>query len=261
MELLEQMHMTDLLVVYLQWRLRYVRKAIRAVKIESTASTDPRWQSLSTEIAAFLQKVKNGEDLTPHLSRKARYRGFTPGASKSGTIANSWADKDFLLNVMGLHHFHLGMTIEKAGHVTPTDDVLFASVSRDVFEVIGIFNHEVFENDDPNAMTTERKRLWEIYEARQNRGALPGSLVIGGFGGMGISSSGHPLAVVRAAISYRRIIMKIDTQLDDLSFLQKIFTPDPVPKNPKFLWTLNCLDLHVIEKTSKKPFLFQKGPN
>jgi len=260
LQLLEQMSLTDLLIVYLSWRLRFVRQAIRSVNIEQTAMNDPRWKLLSTEIENFLQKVKDGEDLTPYLSLQARDKGFAPAASMPGRT-NTWTDKDFLMNVMGLHHFHLGMTIEKAGHASRTDDVLFASVSRDVFEVIGIFNHEVFENEDPNAMTSERERLWKIYDARQKRGALPGSLIIGGFGGRGIAMSGHPTSVVMAAQKYEKSINEFDPQLDDYSYLKSIFPPDSVPKKQKFSWMLNGLDLCVFEKSTNSRFIFEKGPN
>jgi len=259
LQLLEQMHPVDLLVAFLNWRLRYVRKAIRSVNITATAEDDPRWQSLSTNIEVFLQKVKKGDDLTPHLSQKVKKRGFTTLSTPTST----WEDKDFLLNVMGLHHFHLGMTIEKSGSVTPTNDVLFDSVSRDSFNVIGIFNHEVFEDKDPEAMTSERQRLWKIYEELQLRCALPGALIIGGFGGSGISSSGVPLAVTRAAQHYYfNVVKEYDLKLDDPSFVRDvIFAPDPVPKKPKFNWMLNYLDLGVKEKTSDRFFIFKKGPN
>jgi hypothetical protein len=255
---LEQMHLVDLLIAFMNWRLRHVRKTVRTVNITATAADDPRWQSLSTNIEVFLQKVKKGDDLSPHLSQKVKKRGFTPRSTPTST----WEDKDFILNVMGLHHFHLGMTIEKSGSVTPTNDVLFASVSRDSFDVIGIFNHEVFDSKDPEAMTPERQQLWGIYEERQRRGALPGALIIGGFGGSGISSSGVSLAVTFRAQEYFRIIKEYELKLDDPSFVRDvIFAHNPVPKKPKFNWELNCLDLRVIEKTSNRDFLLRKGPN
>ena len=98
LQLLEQMHPVDLLVAFLNWRLRYVRKAIRSVNITATAEDDSRWQSLSTNIEVFLQKVKKGDDLTPHLSQKVKKRGFTTLSTPTST----WEDKDFILNVMGL---------------------------------------------------------------------------------------------------------------------------------------------------------------
>ncbi len=254
-QLLEQMRLKDLLIVYMNWRLRFVRQAIRAVSIESTASTDPRWQSLSTEITVFLQRVKDGEDLTPYLSHKALTRGFTPASTAHGTSSNRWVDKDFLLYVMGLHHFHLLPMPQR------TEDVLFVSVSRDAFEVIGIFNHDVFENDDPIAMKSERERLWKIYEARRSRGATPGSLIIGGFGGLGITMASGPLIIVMAADTYLRKISEIDPQLDDFQFLQRMFAPGPVPKKQKFQWKMECLDLGVVEKTTDRFFTFQEGPN
>lgn len=255
LQLLEQKPLNDQLIIYLNWRLRYVRQASRSVTIAPSASSDPRWSSLSTEINAFLQKVRNGEDLTPYLSLNAHTRGFTP----LSTPQNSWTDKDFLLNVMSLHHFHLGMTIEKAGHAARTDEVLFALVSRDKFRAVGLFNHDVFENDDPNAMTSERARLWQLYTDLQDCGALAD---IGGFGGLGVTTAGTPTALVLAVLQrYSHVLKTMDPKFDDPDFLKEIFAPHPVPKKPKFEWHLKCLDLGMFEKKTGIIFSCLKGPN
>jgi hypothetical protein len=79
---------------------------------------------------------------------------------------------------MGFHHFHLGLNIV-SGHLDRTEDVMFAAVKRDHFEALGIFSHEVFESNAPNAMPVERQRLWYLYEDRLARGAVPGDLLVG----------------------------------------------------------------------------------
>ena len=144
--ILEQKSLPSLFIDYINWASRYVPLRRRTISIEPTATNDPRWCALRTEIDAFLFKVRNGEDLTPHLSLQAHKQGFTPAAGLTGPNVDKWADKDFLLNVMGFHHFHLGTSIEAAGHVMRTDDVLFAEVTRDTFNVVAIFNHSVFDD-------------------------------------------------------------------------------------------------------------------
>src|SRR4051794_27942177 len=151
-ERLERESLGGLLVHYLSWQLRFVVPRPRTVHVEDTASTDPRWITLAPEITVLLDKVRRGEDLTPHLSLAAWTEGYTPAASGQGPGVDRWADKDFLLNVMGFHHFHLNSTLEKRGFITRSKDVLFASVSRTRFDVIGIFDHSVFDDDDPLAM-------------------------------------------------------------------------------------------------------------
>ena len=86
---------------------------------------------------------------------------------------------------MGLHHFHVGLKKEERGHVVRTKEVLFAYVSRDAFQVLGLFDHKVFDYTVDDRMTPERARLWSIYNAFQAAQATPGEIVVGGIGGTG----------------------------------------------------------------------------
>ncbi len=258
--LLEEKHLVDLLIIFLNWRVRYVTPRKRTVLIENTAANNPRWITLSSRIDHLLNKVRNGEDLTPYLSRKAISKGFSPATEKNDPNADHWADKDFLLNVMGLHHFHL-VPCDGASGRDAHNDVLFASVSREQFEVIGIFNHEVFESSVPGAMAAERAQLWKIFEEREQRGALPGQLLFGGMGGLGITLSGHPTTLVRAAQRYYQRIREIDPQLDVQSFITDMYSPASIPAKPKLQWRLNYLDLGILDESTSTFFIYAKGPN
>ena len=258
--LLEEKHLVDLLILFLNWRVRFVAPRKRAVSIEKAAAIDPRWTTLSARIDPLLNKVENGEDLTPYLSRKAISKGFSAETEKNDPNADHWADKDFLLNVMGLHHFHLVPCDGTSGR-DAHNDILFASVSREQFEVIGIYNHEVFESSVPGSMAAERAQLWRIFEEREQRGALPGQLLFGGMGGFGITLSGHPSILVSAAQRYYQIIRDMDPQLDEQSFITDMYPPASVPAKPKLKWRLNYLDLGVLDETTSTFFIYAKGPN
>ncbi len=120
LQAMEAKSLTDLLITSIAWRLRHVGKRPRQVAGLSTIAGDPRAMALKPNIDAFLDVVQAGGDLTPYLS-EGRKKGYTPAAEAPRQAGgNSWADKDFLLNVMGLHHFHLGLTIEAAGHAVRT---------------------------------------------------------------------------------------------------------------------------------------------
>ncbi len=255
---LEQMPVATLLIHYLNWRIRYVATRRRMISVESTAKRDPRWSTLQPKIESFLRKVELGKDLTPHLSLQAHSRGYTPMAAAKGRDADRWADKDFLLNVMGYHHFHLGTTIEPRGHVARTDDVLFARVSKEEFNVVGIFTHAVFESAG-KGMTGERKRLWHIFDEHVTRGATPGSVVIAPI----IAMSGHPLQLVSRAQDYSRVIHEVNPKLDDANFTADLYRDSgwEVPKRPKFEWELNCTDLMVVERSRCHYFVMRRGFN
>lgn len=255
---LKSKHLTSLLVIYSNWRIRFVSKATRKVEIHGTAKNDPRWSQCSDAIAAFLRKVENGDDLTPHLSLQAFQRGFSLSADDGG---ESWDDKDFLLNVMGYHHFHLGEIIEGVPHAERTDNVLFASVSRDTFTVLAILNHSVFEQSDNHSgsLTRDREFLWSIFDERSTRSALPGSIVIPSM----IATSGHSLNTVMAAQEYSRVIREIDPKLDDWAFVQSLYEGSGIQaKNTKTLqWHFRNLDLGVLDNKSGFFGVFRYGPN
>ncbi len=253
-------HLTDLLITFVAWRLRHVRQVRRTVSGRERLASDPRMMGLTPNLDAFIKTVEDGEDLTPYLSLGAIKEGYTPAAEGSGPEEN-WADKDFLLNVMGLHHFHLGMTREAKGHAARTNEVLFASVTRDTFEIIGLFDHDAFERKDDGTMTSERARLWATYDARQAANTLPGQLSIGGFNGLGITMSSHPVAVVRAAQEHARIIREVEPRLDDPAYVRSLYPADNIPKKPKLRWCYNNLDLGLYDERTSFFGILCKGPN
>jgi hypothetical protein len=244
----------ELLIDYINWRSRYVGERPRTCSIEPVAKADPRWSVHAAAIKAFFDKVERGDDLTPHLSIKPHTRGYAPAARAPGaTPDDRWSDKDFLLNVMGFHHFHLGGAMQKRGHVDRTDDLIFAEVSRDAFKVIAIFDHEVFENG-----SAESQRLWAFHESIIARGVAPGTFVTSAM----IATSGHTLRVVRYAQKCARIIREIEPKLDDPEYVKSLYNPPTeAPAKSKLSWCFRHLDLTLYD--AAKPVLIglMKGWN
>jgi hypothetical protein len=257
-EKLENMPLASLLVHYLNWISRYISLKPRKIVIEPTVTADQRWKSLKNQIKTFLEKVQSGENLTPYLSIQPHFRGYSPETSEKGSNVDRWTDKDFLLNVMGFHHFHLGTNIESAGHIERTDDVLFARVDREKFTAIGIFDHFVFESTG-NEMSDERKRLWKMFDEHSSREAPQGLAVISSL----IASSGHPIHLVRTAQEYSRIIREIDPKLGDIEFVTELYKSagTEVPPKIKLEWALNFSDLGIHEKMHNHLFVLHRGFN
>ena len=247
---LQKKHFTDLLIVFINWQLRFVGQRKRRVVVDDSAKIDPRWNLLREQIETFLDRVRNGEDLAPFLSLKARKRGFSLSADNPSSSDDSWDDKDFSLNVTGCHHFHLGELKSGMVHSERTNDILFAHVTKDTFTVLAILNHSVFESPDnpPEPLTQDREFLWTIFNERSLRGALPGSVVVPSM----IATSGHSLNAVMAAQEYVRVIREIDPKLDDIEFVRSLYEGSGIEEvnTKKLVWHFRHLDLGVYDPTS-----------
>lgn len=258
---LEQKSLGSLLIDYINWRIRYMGVRPRAVVIDPIAAAHSAWSAKQGIVAPFLEKVKRGDDLTPHLSLQPHTRGFSPSAGAQGaTVEERWADKDMLLNAMGYHHFHPSLTIEQGGFATRTNEILLAQVTRDQFIVVGLFEHSVFETNPDGSLTPERERLWRVFDEHSTRGAPPGSVVMQP---PGIATSGHSLPVVFAAQNYARCVAQADPVIDTAEFQRDFFRDagiDP-PSKPKWGWIMNHLDLVIYERKSGTAGIFRKGMN
>jgi hypothetical protein len=252
-QVLQDKPLGPLLIDYANWCIRFVAPRPRAIMLESSATSDARWNALATKIEALLKKVEQGDNLTPYLSDKPRTHGFTPAASGTGANVDRWADKDMLLNVMGFHHFHFDALPMRS------NDVLFAHVTRDRFTVAGIFNHTVFEFFDPaKPMAAERKRLWEIFDERATRDVPAGRPVVASM----IATSGHSIYFAKLASDYARVIAEIDPKLNDSNYVRGLYenVGVPIPVKPKLLWHLHYLDLGALDKKTGAFFVLRKGP-
>jgi hypothetical protein len=252
---MQQKRLSDVLIDYIHWRARYVGKRPREIEIEPAAKADRRWSAMAAPIEAFLEKVRNGDDLTPYLSLTPHTRGYSLAAHTPGaTNEDSWSDKDLLLTKMNYHHFHLGTHIEAAGHTARTNDLIFADVGRDKFKVIAIFNHDVFDQD-----SAERRRLSVLHSQIIFRGLPPGAGLMDG----PVTPSGHAIHVVMYADYCGRWIESVDPELDDRTYIEKWYALSKIelPPKPKFNWTFLHLDLAVYESTKRTAFLVQQGWN
>ena len=184
LEGLRSKHLTDLLMIYMCWRLRNVAIRPRTVTGLSALEGDHRVDSLKVSIERFIKLVEAGGDLGPYLSRKAHVHGYVVASDSDFTDATTWNDKDFLLNVMGLHHFHLGLQIQDSGLMERTHEVLFGFVTRDTLEILGLFDHSVFDSSADYIMTPERERLWSIRDSFVPTGTEPGAIFLDGYWGV-----------------------------------------------------------------------------
>lgn len=232
---------TDLLIIYMCWRMRHVAARPRTVLGYSDLKNDSRFEGLKSNIEAFKEVVERGDDLAGHLSKKAHHDGYVMDCDPERINAATWEDKDLLLNVTGLHHFHLGCHQEPGGLMGRTDTVAFAHVSRDAFQFLGLFDHSAFELTTNGAMPSERNRLLKIRDEYMYAQAEPG-VYLGGYGNQGITTSGTPVVVTLYAIHIMKLIRGIDPKLDNKDSIKQLFPdiPDSVKIEPT--WHFDHLD-------------------
>lgn len=259
LDILEAKSIGSLLIDYINWASRLIPPRPLTVIIEPTLTADTRWKALSADIKTFLERVKRGDNLNPNLSLRAFHNGFTPASSSTDPSTDKWEDKDFILNTMGDHHFHLSQIVEAAGHTTRTNEVLFAQVTKDKFFAIGIFDHSVFEPTDQTTktMSVEKERLWRVFDQRNSRGREQGGFYISSL----ITTSGHSMHHTTLATEFARVIHAIDQKLDNLSSRSEVFKdlPHEVVKAMKLRWHLDYLNLGVIDRITSTFHVFRYG--
>ena len=246
------MPLPDLLACYINWVSRFVKKNPRSIVVLPSVEKDPQWTEQKEGIDTLLQKVRLGEDLTQSLSLQAHKYGYVSPNSSANPDGLIWTeDKDFLLNTMGFYHFHLGTTVVN-NHVDRTNYVLFAHVTNDLFTVVAIANHDVFESDTEE-MNSERTQLWETFENYSKHPGLTheeNSIMMNGFNSK----------TTRKAINCAKLIASTDPDLEKYDFLKKLYAAagQHMPKKCKFKWEFNFLDLGVLEKREQVFFPFLK---
>ncbi|AQV51666.1 TPA: hypothetical protein RMM48_004029 [Escherichia coli] len=255
---LENQSLNGVLIAYLHWKTRIVPTRRRRVHIYPEVTSDKRWKELKLGIHGLLDKVRKGEDLYPHLSLRAHKYGYTPVERIRNGDADSWEDKDQLLNTKGFHHFHLSMNIQSTGLAERTNNVLFAFVSRDQFRAVGIFDHSVFDKPDSlNGMTEERERMWTLHEKYITFGMKAGTVYINNL----ITASGHPVNLIMLADRYAAIIREYDQKAEDRIFVNELYaqSPLPSPERFKFEWRIEGLDLVLFDKKNRVAFNVYKA--
>lgn len=254
---LESKTLTDLLIDYLAWKTRLVTPRKRTLIINSEVNVnDAKTSNIlnSQEYLRLKEKIETGEDLTPYLSLKVLSEGYSPASSEKG---NSWVAKDFTLNVMNLYHFHLLPYENNKQSSTRTNDLIFAKVDKTTFEIIGVFDHSVFEKSEAtNELSIERKRLYATWDNIIKKSLPSGSVYIP----TSLTMSGHTLEVVQASQRYSQIIQDYDPKLGDLDFLKQIYTESEIPTNPNLQWYINGTDLGLTDKMNNY-YILRHGKN
>jgi len=132
----------DLLHIYHFWRQRFLYPVARRYHAPSSVRNDPLYIRNKEKINLLRRKIEAGEDVSSYLSRRAHKQALDVDGYQESKSFNS--SRDQMLICEGFYHLHLAPLPYR------TDEVLVAQVNSEVFEIVGIFTHELFLNDGIN---------------------------------------------------------------------------------------------------------------
>jgi len=167
----------------------------------------------------LLRKLEHGEDVTPHLSR---------------SVLRDADYHDGLLDDWGMHHFHLGTSLEADGMVARTNELVFAIIRPNDAYVAGIHLHgqwavhaliDAVQENWPELLRPlalcPGPRLSPPEHARARRSnlhvvtVLANGMPVLGAGG-GITSSGHSLAVSVRTMRIREEVDELERRFNTM---------------------------------------------
>ena len=203
----------DICFRYFNFRKRSVSTIPREVLKPSDFTVPTEHQEGVDEI---IKKLENGTSMVPHLSR---------------SITDADYD-DAMLNDWGIHHFHLGTTIDQTGFVERTGPLLFTRITNKHAYLLGIFGHgqwanqtliEIIHNTWPDSINQFKLvgviELFDIPTDQEISMLRSGGIstivqtadqtVYAPMGG-GITTSGLSVEVVSVCDRYARAVKKLE---------------------------------------------------
>jgi len=146
---LQAMPMRDLMDIYVNWNQRLVFPRPRRIHwsralLENPLRRDPIHRA---DFSALVAKIRNGEELTPHLSKGVRH-GYKPVDLTTPKALSKRRDLDLLLNDWLIHHLHVSSKVGSDGFFVERGDLLLFAVFKphDAY-LIDLMGHKNWEHE------------------------------------------------------------------------------------------------------------------
>lgn len=244
---LEVMPTRRLILAFITWRMRLIPAKPRKVALWPHGVKPSEFRAVETRLRPLLKKVEAGKDLTSHLSNLAMTKGVVlPGANP----ADRGKDIDAVLTHHGLHHFHVG-DVGPGNPKGRSGLLVFAEVLDKEFRIVAISDHRAFVRGSP-----EQLRFFDICSAYVAKDVPPGQA----FMANPVMSSGHSMIVTLFADHCEAQIKRLDPQLDDPTFIDRLYNDQPIlrngkaitrPSNPSLAWYFNDLIFGILDHRTK----------
>jgi hypothetical protein len=281
---LEQLPFIKLLHAYLKWAYRFVPPHPRKVGFLPRFWESSVARSHVGEILALVSSIERGDDLSDYLSSLVRERGYVPRRVWEQLPREDarWRDRDFVLNVLGLHHLHISNASgAKGSDKRHGAELAFVEFDRDAAIFVYAGTHAEFRSPDLTARLSE-----EVAQMRSRAGFELGGLStreptphaqIMALAKNGLSSAasldgkavphamimsdGTPVLLLRHVNIIHDRLVVLEPRLDDPEFAKEQFdgTGRQLSSSANFQWELRYTELNLLETTSRTRF--QVVPN
>jgi hypothetical protein len=275
---LEQLPFIKLLHAYLKWAYRFVPPQPRKVDFAPSFWNSPIARSHVGEILALVSSTERGDDLSVYLSSRVRQRGYVPRRvwEQAPREDARWLDRDFVLNVLGLHHLHISNVSGARGNKRHGDELAFVEFDRDTAIFVHAGTHAEFSNPDLTARLSEevahmRSRAGFELVGLSTREPTPHSQIMA-LAKNGLSSAasldgkavphamimgdGTPVLLLRHVDIIHDRLVVLEPRLDDPDFAKEQFdrAGRQLSSSANFQWDLRYTELNLLEMTSRTRF-------
>jgi hypothetical protein len=244
LEFLRAMPTRQVILAFVNWRMRLIPAKPRAVRLWSGGVTPLQFQAAKRTLRPFLQKVAAGKDLTPHLSGNAQNKGIIlPGPRP----AHRRKDIDMVLTRHGLHHFHVGVPAPR-NPKGRSGTLVFAEVLEKEFRIVAISDHCAFKPG-----SAQQLHFFRICHSYMAKDVPPGQTFIAN----PVMASGHSMLVTLFADKCEDEILRLDPLLGDPAFIDKLYhgqlilrdgQPVGRPANPSMTWHFEDLRFGILDR-------------
>jgi len=255
----------ETLLDYSNWRRRFIKKVPREVCFSKEIKTNSNFMSYKKAISKIEYKFKNGQDLTPFLSK------LVVNTPLKANSKSSSSDKDVFLNAFNIHHLHLnteyqrkptkGITFIKRSNyllfvMIKQDKVYFLDIEKHNFGNINLFR--IIKNNWEHLIQPYKVKgfppLSQNYRSDEEiskllkAGVSPSVQIDGSFYALGLlTTSGHSMDWSRHLES---ILQAIDSLYEELLLNQHEIEQKLNISIPTYKISLNSGDFFVQEENS-----------
>jgi hypothetical protein len=246
LELLRAMPTRQVILAFVNWRMRQIPAKPRAVRLWSGGVTPLQFQVAKPKLRPLLEKVAAGKDLTPHLSGEAKNKGIIlPGARP----ADRRKDIDMVLTRQGLHHFHVGIPTPGSPKGR-SGTLVFVEVLEEEFRIVAISDHCAFKPG-----SAQQLHFFRICHSYMAKDVTPGQA----FMANPVIAPGHSMLVTLFANKCEDEMGRLDRLLDDPAFIDKLYDQQilrngqPVARlaKPSIAWHFEDLRFGILDRQTK----------